>query len=294
MTNSHLVLLSFSKGQSLFLRHLEKNNRAPNTIVAYRGDLGQLGEFLTQANKADDLTRVKREDIEAFKKKLEKDKYTPKSISRKLNSVKSFFKFLLQEGVIETDPAQAVAHPQLSDELPQILRPIEYRALRDVCRNDLRTLAIVQLILQIGLRISEVANLRLDDVGENTLRVRAEGSHLERQVPFNQVSKKAVENYLRVRVKTKDDHLFVTKTGRPLVVRNIRTIINRYFRKAGLEGVRVNDLRNTFIVQQLQAGVPLEVVSQIVGHRRISTTEKYLRLVNQQKSARRGFHLVEL
>ncbi len=294
MSDSHLILLSFAKGKDLFLRHLEKNKRAPNTIVAYRGDLGQLENFLTRIGKADDLTGIKREDIEAFKKELEKNKYTPKSISRKLNSIKSFFKFLLQEGVIEMDPAQAVTHPQLSDELPQILRPIEYRALRDVCRNDLRTLAVIQLILQIGLRISEVANLRLDDIGESELRVRAEGSHSERKVPLNQVSKKAIENYLRVRTETKDNHLFVTKTGRPLVVRNIRTIINRYFRKAGLEGVRVNDLRNTFIVQQLQAGVPLEVVSQIVGHRRISTTEKYLRLVNQQKSARRGFHLVEL
>ncbi len=294
MTSSDLILLSFAKGKTLFIRHLENNNRAVNTIVAYRSDLEQLEKFLRQRDKTDDLAKIDRDDIEDFKKGLEKKKYTPKSISRKLNSIKSFFKFLLQEGVIEIDPAQAISHPQLDDELPKVLKPLEYRALRDVCRKDFRTLAIIQLILQTGLRISEVANLRLDDIGENELRIRAIGSHGERKVPLNEVSRKAIENYLKIRFKTKDDHLFITKTGRSLVVRNIRTIINRYFRNAGLEGARVNDLRNTFIVQQLQAGVPLEVVSQIVGHRRISTTEKYLQLVNQQQNARRGFHLVEL
>jgi len=294
MTSSDLILLSFTKGKALFIRHLTNNKRAVNTIVAYRSDLEQLEKFLQERDKSNDLAKINRDDIEDFKKSLEKKKYTPKSISRKLNSIKSFFKFLVQEGVIEIDPAQAVSHPQLSNELPKTLKPIEYRALRDVCHNDFRTLAIIQLILQTGLRISEVANLRLDDIAENELRIRAIGSHPERKVPLNNVSRRAIENYLKNRIKTKDNHLFVTKTGRPLVVRNIRTIINRYFRNAGLEGARLNDLRNTFIVQQLQAGVPLEVVSQIVGHRRISTTEKYLQLINQQKNMRRGFHLVEL
>jgi integrase/recombinase XerC/integrase/recombinase XerD len=78
------------------------------------------------------------------------------------------------------------------------------------------------------------------------------------------------------------------------LVRNIRSSINRAFQKAGIEDAKVNDLRNTFIVQQLEAGVPLEVVSRIVGHKRISTTEKYLQMVNKQKESVRGFRLVEL
>ncbi len=294
MTNSDFILLSFAKARDLFLRHLEKGQRAPNTIVAYRSDLRQFEDFLASGKKAGDISQIESKDIEAFKKSLEKKKYTPKSISRKLNSIKSFFKFLLREKIITHDPSQLVDHPHWKSEPPNVLRPIEYRALRDVCRDDPRILAIIQLILQAGLRISEVANLRLDDIGETHLRIRAAGSHPERQVPLNRASREAIKNYLKVRFRSRDNHLFITKTGRPLVVRNIRTAINRYFLKAGLEGAKVNDLRNTFIVQQLQAGVPLEVVSQIVGHRRISTTEKYLQLVSEQKTNRRGFHLIEL
>jgi len=211
MTSSDLILLSFTKGKALFIRHLTNNKRAANTIVAYRSDLEQLEKFLQERDKSNDLAKINRDDIEDFKKSLEKKKYTPKSISRKLNSIKSFFKFLVQEGVIEIDPAQAVSHPQLSNELPKTLKPIEYRALRDVCHNDFRTLAIIQLILQTGLRISEVANLRLDDIAENELRIRAIGSHPERKVPLNNVSRRAIENYLKNRIKTKDNHLFVTK-----------------------------------------------------------------------------------
>jgi integrase/recombinase XerC/integrase/recombinase XerD len=78
--------------------------------------------------------------------------------------------------------------------------------------------------------------------------------------------------------------LFITKTGRPLLIRNIRTAIDRYFRIAGIEGAKVNDLRHTFIAHHLMAGTPITTLSKLVGHKRLSTTERYLELVKDQKT----------
>ncbi len=264
-----------------FVSHLESLDRSSNTIVAYQGDLSQFADFLADQGMTE-VDQVETDDIKEFKDHLKENRdYTAKTVSRKLNSVKSFFRFLVEEGVVEKDYSRPVKHPKIENDLPRVLKPMEYRALRDVCRHDKRTLAIIELMLQAGLRISEVANLRLDDIGEDAITIRAYESHQKREIPLNRAAKEAIEDYLEERYASKSDYLFVTKTGRQLLVRNIRSIINRYFEKAGLEDVKVNDLRNTFIVEQLSAGVPLDVVAKIVGHKRISTTERYLKLVEE-------------
>jgi len=274
-----------------FIAYLKSLGRSNNTIVAYQGDLAQLVEFL-RGQAIESVDQVTSDHIEEFKKTLLKSGYTAKSVSRKLNSIKSFFRFLVEEGVIEKDFSRAIKHPKVNNDLPRILQPIEYRALRDACRHDKRTLAIVELMLQAGLRISEVANLHLDDIKEDELIIRAYESHPERRVPLNRAAKEAIQDYLKERYQTRSKYLFVTKTGRQLLVRNIRSILNRYFEKAGLQDVKVNDLRNTFIVEQLSAGVPLDVISKIVGHKRLSTTERYLALV--KKPQEEGIKLKEL
>lgn len=264
-----------------FVSHLESLDRSSNTIVAYKGDLSQFADFLSEQGITE-VDQIGTDDIKEFKVHLKENQdYTAKTVSRKLNSVKSFFRFLVEEGIVEKDYSRPVKHPKIENDLPRVLKPMEYRALRDVCRHDKRTLAIIELMLQAGLRISEVANLRLDDIGEDAITIRAYESHEKREIPLNRAAKEAIEDYLEERYPSKKDYLFITKTGRQLLVRNIRSIINRYFEKSGLEDVKVNDLRNTFIVEQLAAGVPLDVVAKIVGHKRISTTERYLKLVEE-------------
>ena len=283
--------LSLEGAIKKFVSYLRTQNRSSNTIVAYQGDLTQLVNFL-KGKVVDLVEQVTADHIEEFKKYLLKNNYTAKSVSRKLNSIKSFFRFLVEEGILETDFSRAIKHPKIENGLPRSLKAIEYRALRDSCRHDKRTLAIVELMLQTGLRISEVANLHFSDIKQNEIIIRAYESHSQREVPLNRSAKQAVDDYLGERCQTKAKYLFITKNGHQLLVRNIRSIINRYFEKAGLQGVKVNDLRNTFIVEQLSAGVPLDIISKIVGHKRLSTTERYLALV--KKPQEQGVHLKEL
>jgi len=286
--------LSLENALSLFVNALTKNGKSSNTIVAYKGDLNQLITFLKKQDQGSNIETVTEVSIEAFKKDLTQNEYTAKSISRKLNSIKNFFSFLKNEGVISIDPSIEVKHPKYENDLPKILKPIEYRSLRDACRNDSRATAIVELMLQSGLRIKEIENLKLDNVKDNDILIESYESHSSRTVPLNNSAKTALKKYLDDgRYPGKAKNVFVTKTGRSLLARNIRSLLNRYFNKADIKDIKVNDLRNTFIVFQLKSGVPIDVVSQIVGHKRISTTEKYLELIDSKEESR-GIKLKEL
>ena len=285
--------LSLDQALSLFVSALTKKGKSTNTIVAYKGDINQLVKFLglKSITTIDAVTPVHLDD---FKKDLVQNGYTAKSVSRKINSVKNFFSFLKNEGVIAIDPAAEVKHPKYENELPKILKPIEYRSLRDACRNDLRATAIVELMLQAGLRIKEIENLKVDNLRDHSLVVESYESHRERLVPLNNSARTALKRYLdESRFTSKSKNIFVTKTGRHLLARNIRSLLNRYFARADIKQVKVNDLRNTFIVYQLKSGVPIDIVSRIVGHKRISTTEKYLELIDSKEEGK-GIKLKEL
>jgi len=285
--------LSIENGLDLFVNALTQKGKSTNTIVAYKGDINQFFSFLKDQNIFL-LESIETSHINNFKKYLADKDYTAKSISRKLNSIKNFFSFLKQEGNIEIDPSTAVEHPKYENDMPKILKPIEYRSLRDACRNDTRATAIVELMLQAGLRIKEIENLKLDNIKENDIYIENYESHSDRSVPLNNSAKAALKKYLDDgRYPSRSKNVFVTKTGKTLLARNIRSLLNRFFNKADIKGIKVNDLRNTFIVFQLKSGIPIDIVSQVVGHKRISTTEKYLELIDSKEESR-GIKLREL
>jgi site-specific recombinase XerD len=266
-----------------FIAFLETRRRAHATVIAYGKDIDQVIQFLIVVEKKN-IEEVSRDELEAFLKKLATDSYTPKSISRKINSIKTFFRFLKSTGIVKIDPAADIEHPKYEVKAPRILSKLEYRALRDACRGDVRTYAIVELFLQTGIRIGELANLLVDDVKDTELHIAAQEGHVERMVPLNKAAKDALKHYLDIRgTNGSNKSLFITKTGRPLLIRNIRTAIDRYFRIAGIENAKVNDLRHTFIAHHLMAGTPITTLSKLVGHKRLSTTERYLELIKDQQ-----------
>lgn len=266
-----------------FIGYLSSRRRARATIVAYAKDIEQLTQFLGNMGKKT-MAEVMRDEIDAFLSKLTSDNYKAKSVSRKINSIKTFFRFLKASGAITVDPAIEIEHPKYEVKPPRILTKLEYRALRDACRGDIRTYAIVEIFLQTGLRIGELAALTLPDIAENELHVAAQEGHAERMVPLNKAAKEALNRYLEIRGnKAQNKSIFITKTGKTLLIRNIRTAIDRYFRIAGIEDAKVNDLRHTFIAHHLMAGTPITTLSKLVGHKRLSTTEKYLELVKDKQ-----------
>jgi site-specific recombinase XerD len=268
-------LASLETAHKKFINFLKNKNRAQATILAYRKDIEQLIDFLTK-KEISQTTSIQSSHIEDFKKELLEKKYTAKSVSRKLNAVKTFFKFLEEEGIISQNPATTVAHPRYEIKAPRILSQMEYRAIRDAAREDSRISAIIELLLQTGMRIGELARLEIGDVTDSKLAIKPYESHKQREIPLNKAAQKALEGYLKNRPKVRTKALFITKSGRAFLVRNIRSAIERYFRIAGLENAKVNDLRHTFIAHQLSAGNSVVLIQKLVGHKRLSTTEKYL------------------
>ncbi len=265
-----------------FVTYLEKQGKSKFTIVAYKKDLEQFIGFLTTKDISD-IREVRKEHIEGFINKLISEKYTKKSASRKLNSNRSWFRFLKNEEIIDINPSFDISHPKYTQSAPRILSKLEYRGLRDIAKEDPRTYALVEVLLQTGIKIGELAELHIEDVKDDSLHIRPYGKNIERDVPLNKAAKKAIEDYLKVRGNhTEDTHIFITRTGHSLLIRNIRQIIDRCFQEVGVEDATVNDLRNTFIAHQLTNGASLEYIAKIVGHRRLSSTERFLHLVKQE------------
>jgi site-specific recombinase XerD len=281
---------NFAQYHKNFIDDLKGKGRSESTLIAYSKDIEQLLNYFSDKGilKLEDTSI---EDLESYKKYLQDNNYTPKSVSRKINSTRTFYKYLVETNRLSENPSDKLAHPKFETKPPRVLTEMEYRALRDVSRADIRLYSIIEVLLQTGIRIGELAALTIDDIRSQSANgktidyifIAEYGSHPSRKVPLNKSAKKAIDDYLDIRPETEEETLFITKNGRPLLVRNIRTTIDKAFERAGIKNAKVNDLRNTFIAHHLANGVSLVTVSKLVGHKRLSTTEKYLNLVDDKR-----------
>lgn len=288
MTNQ----VKIREAKDRFEGFLKSKNKASATVLAYGKDIDQLISFLEELQR-EHVHEVTSGDIQSFLASLAQKGYTPKSVSRKLNSTRTFYRFLKVNEYITDDPSLLVQHPKYELNPPRVLSPLEYRALRDSASSDPRIYAIVELLLQTGIRIGELANIRNEDVLDNGLIVRPYEGHPKREVPLNKRAKDALKRYRDLRPNTADDHLFITKTGKPFLIRNIRDAIERYFKKAGIEDAKINDLRHTFVAHHLKNGVSMIFLSKVLGHKRLSSTERYLQYLKEVKNGE-STNLIEL
>lgn len=271
-----------------FVKYLESQGKSSFTIVAYKKDLEQFVGYLS-SQEITDVREIKKEHIDGFIGKLINDNYTKKSASRKLNSIRTFFRYIKNDGIIEQNPSLDVSHPKYIQSAPRIFSKLEYRALRDFAKEEPRTYALVEILLQTGIKIGELAGLKNEDIKEATIHICQYGKTPTRDIPLNKAVKKSIEEYLKDRPNQKNDgHLFITRTGHPLLIRNIRQIISRCFREVGIEKATVNDFRNTFIAHQLKNGASVEYIAKLVGHRRLSSTERFLNVVKEEIQKKEG------
>lgn len=269
-----------------FISSLEEQGKSSSTQIAYKKDISQLIEYLNAKQNPLDFAKVNSKTLQTYIEDLKKQgDFTLKTISRKINSLKTFFKFLFTQKLIVENFAQDVHHPKIEANLPRVLSSMEYRALRDVARNNLRLYSMVELMLQTGITIGELSRLKKNDLkigaAKSTLFISAFSSKPAREIELNPVCVQAMDYYLLKMPGSKSDqgYLFSTKAGNPVLIRNIRTAINKAFEKAGIRGATVNDIRNTFIVYQLENGLDIKKLAALVGHQKSTTTERYLDLL---------------
>lgn len=281
---------------SEFTDHLTKSGKSKSTIIAYKKDLHQLLELL---NKELHLTNAEELNnaVSDLKQKYE---FTAKTVSRKINSYRTFYKFLLSNGQVSTNPAELVEHPKFSPRKQRVLSQMEYLALREVSRSNPRLHAMIELMLQTGIRIGEASRLKVSHVelleSKGSLYVEPFSSVPARRVPLNQKAIITLSTYINSLGKniSAEQPLFSTRDGNHIIIRNIRSSVDRAMLKAEIANACVNDLRNTFIVAQLQAGAPIDYIAEIVGHKSKATTQKYLELLNGKYSPKGDMKVVEL
>ena len=270
------------------MKNLENAGKSASTLTSYSKDIEQLVKFL-EIEGVELVHLIELAHLENFMAGLSDEGYTAKTISRKTNATKTFFRFLHSETHITINVADELKHPKVESKDPRILSKIEYRALRDAARDDVRSYAMVEVLLQAGLTISELSGMKVEhldikgDVG--SLFVPEFNNKEARYVPLNRAVVEALTKYIETaRPKIEgSENVFITKTGRPLLVRNIRSTIDRYFKLAGVEKARVNDLRHTFVAHHLANGVGILHLSKVAGHKRVSTTERYLQYIELEE-----------
>jgi site-specific recombinase XerD len=286
--------MEFKKAIDKFVDNLKSLNRSPYTITAYSKDLEQLSEYIGDLQ----IEQVNTQMINEFIEDLEENDYTNKSISRKLNSIKSFFKYLKGENIVLADPSKSVPHPEIKEKTPRVLKESEYRCLRETSKSTVRTNTLIELMLQTGLRIGEISRIKLEHVKLDSttpqILITQYGSSPMRIVELNEKAIEAIKKYLPHRLEPENDagYLFNTKNGNNMLIRNIRSAINRTFKKCDIKDATVNDIRNTFIVRQLDKGVSLHKIAQTVGHKRLSSTSSYTDLMQKRKKPGKGNRIV--
>jgi integrase/recombinase XerC len=267
-----------------FLRHLERErNVSPQTRRAYASDLAQLADHL----RAELGREARPGDVDplllrSFLARLHRGGLRRSSTARKLACLRTFFRYLCREGVLQANPARALVSPRLERALPVHFESTELGPLLDLPGDDLastRLRALLELLYGTGLRCAEAVSLDLEDVDRNSrlLRVLGKGSK-ERVVPFGRQALAAIEAYLPFRQKTRPqtDALFVNSRGSRLTDRSVREQFKRRLLSVASERrASPHTLRHSFATHLLERGADLRVIQELLGHASLSTTQRY-------------------
>ena len=269
-----------------FLRHLAvERDASPHTVRAYRRDLADFAAFL--AARGEDVGRADARAVRAWLAALHARRLEPASVSRKLAAVRSWFRFLVRRGEVERNPAREVRGPRAARQLVSFLPIPEAATLLDRRgpsggwreRDD----ALLELLYASGLRVAELAALDLDAVDrqEQTVRVLGKGRK-ERIVPYGTAAARALQGWLSRRGEGAGA-LFVNRRGGRLSVRSIHATVRRGARAAGLtRRVTPHTLRHSFATHLLDRGADLRTIQELLGHSRLSTTQRYTHVAADQ------------
>jgi integrase/recombinase XerC len=268
-----------------------------NTISAYRDDLESFVAFLcndyfTMARDQLDLRKVDHLTVRSYLAHLARRKLARASTARHLSALRSFFKYLMREGVVEANPARTVATPKREKHLPSVMQPADVALLLEqaVLEKPLgvRDRAWLELLYASGLRISELVGIDLDDIElrAKLVKVRGKGSK-ERIVPFGSKAESAIREYLSVRADLirdpEEQALFVNYRGERITTRSVRRLFDGYVHDAALRaGISPHTMRHSFATHLLNAGADLRGIQELLGHASLSTTQKYTHLNDWQ------------
>jgi integrase/recombinase XerD len=262
--------------------YMAGRNLSDHTRAAYRRDVRQLAAFLEDLPPGE----VKLSDLQAYMAHLDELGRAGSTRRRKAAALRTFFAFLAGSDLIAHNPAAQLAPPAADEVEPRFLSESEYRALLRTCAHQTRDAALIELMLQTGIRVSEAARLAVNDIelparinddpaNMGSIRIRSKGGKV-RTLPLNAKACRALNAYLQVRPDIEEQGLFVTKFGKPMKARAIQRAVAKHMRAAKIEGATVHTLRHTFATHHVARGTSLRTVQEALGHADLKTTSIYV------------------
>ena len=261
-----------------------------NTVEAYCRDIKKMNLFFNNGGSSKKIKFIKHEDFQDYLSQLNTLKISARSQSRIISSIRSFFKYLILEKIIKTNPSNLLENPKTGKKLPEFLTIEEIDLIvNEVDRSKIdgeRNLAILEVLYGCGLRVTELLELKISEIywKEGFIRVIGKGNK-ERLVPLGKMASKHLKIYLEeVRVHQKInkdfvDHVFINKNGSKLSRVMIFKIIKKLTEKAGItKTVSPHTLRHSFATHLVEGGADLRAVQEMLGHQSITTTEIYTHL----------------
>ncbi|MFN2441745.1 MAG: tyrosine recombinase XerC [Thermoanaerobaculia bacterium] len=283
-----------------FLDYLTyERNVSIHTVEAYRSDLDAFflflcNDYFTTSFELLDPRQIDHLAVRSWLAHQQRRKMSRSSVARRLSAARSFFRFLMREGVVEANPARAVATPKREKHLPAVLQIPDIALLLEqpdpASPLGLRDLAWLEILYASGIRVSELVAIDLDDIQlkARLLKVYGKGSK-ERIVPFGRKAEQAVRQWLEARSSIvggrfeEEQPLLVNHRGQRITTRSIRRLLAGYVRSAALRaGVSPHTLRHSFATHLLNAGADLRSIQELLGHVSLSTTQKYTHLTDSK------------
>jgi site-specific recombinase XerD len=260
------------------------------TRIEYGKDLRDLLVYL-EGRGIIAVAHISLLHLQAYQAEMLSREYSPATRNRKTHAIKSFFAFLDAQGITAGNLADQLIPPHVPYREPRFLSKVEYQALTAACAHHPRDSAIIEMLLQTGMRLGELVRLtaedvnlpdqvtaRPDDVG--LVRVIRRRGHQE-TVPLNYKVCRAVKRWLSSRPHSFHRALWITRQGTPMSPRAIRFMVTTYMKEVGISGASVHSLRHTMATHHLAGGTELQVVQETLGHAELKTTARYVPLARQ-------------
>lgn len=268
---------------SEFLNYIGNKNYSLNTIISYINDLYYFHEFVKM-----DFDKVKYDDIRDYLEYLNLKKEKSTSVSRKISSLKSFYKFLYKNDYMDKKdyPLVKVTYPKKEKKLPKFLY---YNDLLEIInesskdKDGVRDRLIIEMLYATGVRVSELVNIKLNDIDFNNKRIIVCGKgNKERIVYYGDYAEEVLNKYLKTHVRKNNNYLFLNSKGEQITDGGIRYIIDNIMKKLSIKThVTPHVLRHTFATDMLNNGCDIKVVQELLGHSSLKATEIYTHVTNE-------------
>ncbi|MDB4061126.1 tyrosine-type recombinase/integrase [Vicingaceae bacterium] len=266
-----------------FLNHLQKNRRySLHTIKAYESDLAQLQNYLNTQYEIE-ASQANSSSLRSWVIHLLEKGTQNKSVNRKISTLKSYYKFLLKEGQISSNPTDKLISPKVASPLPHFVREVEMNSLLDEFQFEesfkgIRDKMILELLYSSGIRLSELINLQLSDLNLSESQIKVLGKrNKERIIPLHRMLLNSIKIYLIEREKVViDSNLLLMDSGKKMYAKFVYRKVNYYLGQVTTSSKKSpHVLRHTFATHMLNNGAELNTIKEILGHANLSATQVY-------------------